>query len=295
MTEVKIVLPPLQQNDFARQLSSMQKEYLQEALLASAKDIPVKKRDQELAKYAGDDGLAYLGQYGLRGELLFAIPCILEKNPRLLGYYRLLLGHSQKVFYTKTTGLNRFKSMEDNGRITQQVLETLPLLCAKLNEQAFILAKSLNTISRELLNHLTLLTLGPQLRGGANNKIGQKAIKEVFDMIHQIVEKQIINVDEKLSIITLKNASGRHVHIKFSSDPDIIIEEETSTEPHLILAIEIKGGTDQSNIHNRIGEAEKSHQKAKGQGFSKFWTIVNTSDFDEKKAKKRISYNKSLL
>jgi hypothetical protein len=39
-------------------------------------------------------------------------------------------------------------------------------------------------------------------------------------------------------------------------------------------SIEIKGGTDVSNVHNRIGEAEKSHLKAKAAGFTRFWTIV---------------------
>jgi hypothetical protein len=34
-----------------------------------------------------------------------------------------------------------------------------------------------------------------------------------------------------------------------------------------LAAIEIKGGRDYSNIHNRIGEAEKSHQKAEKQGY----------------------------
>lgn len=39
-------------------------------------------------------------------------------------------------------------------------------------------------------------------------------------------------------------------------------------------SIEIKGGRDASNVHNRIGEAEKSHLKAKSEGFTRFWTIV---------------------
>lgn len=282
----KITLPPLQQHDLARQFRAIQKEYLQEALLLTAEQIKIVERDKELAEYAGEEGLTLLGKYGLRGELLFAIPSVLEKNPKLLGYYRLLLGHSQKVFYTTATGLSRFKNMEETGSVSTQNREMIPLLCTKLNEQAFLLAKSLDPISRELLDHLTILTLGPQLRGGTNNKIGQRAIQEVFEIIHKIVENQVTEELSTTSVIALKNASGRNVYIRFSSDPDIVIEEETSGEPHLILAIEIKGGTDRSNIHNRIGEAEKSHQKAKGQGFSKFWTIVNTLDFDEEKAKK---------
>jgi len=47
-----------------------------------------------------------------------------------------------------------------------------------------------------------------------------------------------------------------------------------------LVSIEIKGGTDYSNIHNRLGEAEKSHQNAKSRGFHQFWTILNT-DIDD--------------
>lgn len=281
----EITLPPLQQHDLARQFQAIEKEYLQEALLTTAENIPILERDRQLAEYVGEKGLTLLGKYGLRGELLFAIPSILEENPKLLGYYRLLLGHSQKVFYTTATGLSRFKKMEETGRVSSQNQEMIPLLCRRINEQAFLLARALDTISRERLNHLTILTLGPQLRGGTNNRIGQQAILNVFEIIHKIVEKQVIEELSTPTLIVLKNASGRNVFIRFASDPDIVIEEETSGEPHLILAIEIKGGTDQSNIHNRIGEAEKSHQKAKGKGFSKFWTIVNTLAFDEGKAR----------
>lgn len=35
-----------------------------------------------------------------------------------------------------------------------------------------------------------------------------------------------------------------------------------------------------SNIHNRLGEAEKSHQKARQQGFNQFWTMVNVKHLD---------------
>ena len=44
-------------------------------------------------------------------------------------------------------------------------------------------------------------------------------------------------------------------------------------------------GTDASNIHNRIGEAEKSHQKARSRGFREFWTIIRV-DVDEVTARR---------
>jgi hypothetical protein len=53
-----------------------------------------------------------------------------------------------------------------------------------------------------------------------------------------------------------------------------------------IIAIEIKAGQDYSNIHNRIGEAEKSHQKARRAGFVECWTIVNVDRLDLSNAHK---------
>jgi len=50
-------------------------------------------------------------------------------------------------------------------------------------------------------------------------------------------------------------------------------------------AIEIKGGTDVSNAHNRAGEAEKSHQKAKKEGFRDYWTIISKADLNVEKLK----------
>ncbi len=42
----------------------------------------------------------------------------------------------------------------------------------------------------------------------------------------------------------------------------------------------MKGGTDFSNIHNRVGEAEKSHRKAKDAGYVECWTVVNVDNID---------------
>jgi hypothetical protein len=47
-----------------------------------------------------------------------------------------------------------------------------------------------------------------------------------------------------------------------------------------LVAIEVKAGSDFSNIHNRIGEAEKSHQKARASGYVECWTVVNVDKID---------------
>lgn len=64
--------------------------------------------------------------------------------------------------------------------------------------------------------------------------------------------------------------------ITLSHDPDLCVQElMENNRPNSKLAIEAKGGTDVGNAHNRAGEAEKSHQKAKKLGFTEFWTIIS--------------------
>ena len=64
-------------------------------------------------------------------------------------------------------------------------------------------------------------------------------------------------------------------------DPDVVIMEYFPGAGSVYkTAIEIKGGTDYSNIHNRVGEAEKSHQKARAAGASDFWTVIDLQGAD---------------
>ena len=48
---------------------------------------------------------------------VFPLPALLEREPTLVGYYRLLLGISPKRFHRKDTGMSPFKSMEMRGTL----------------------------------------------------------------------------------------------------------------------------------------------------------------------------------
>ena len=173
----------------------------------------------------------------------------------------------------------KFQKMEKDGVLTATTEGSLNSLCASLTESAWILANALPTLSDDVMNALTLLTLGAQFRGSYNNVIGRKANKKLFATIRSIVGKSILEDDAKCLVI--QNAAGRKVRIEFAPDPDIAIREQLSSgRLNNRIAIEIKGGKDVSNIHNRIGEAEKSHQKSKHQGFTQFWTMVNVEPLD---------------
>lgn len=241
----------------------------------------------ELDALVSPPDLALLASRGIRGELLFAVPCLLRANPRLLGYYRLTLGFSQKEFYNKSR-LARFEGMESKGDLSARVATELEELCRALVMRASEMANSIgfDHITTELLDDLALLTLGPQLRGARNTRIGKAANEAVFEIIKRMVGHAVTKATG--SRLELTNASGRRVTIAFSADPDISISEEISTKTSKsVVAIEIKGGADKSNIWNRLGEAEKSHQSAKQRGFVEFWTIYNVPDLDSDKAKEK--------
>lgn len=226
-----------------------------------------------------------LASTGLRAELGFLVPMVLEANPRLLSYYRLLLGHSQKAFYDGSNGTTRYRCMEDGGTLPSPA--ALRPLCRALIAGLNMLVESIGAarITRDLLDDLTLLTLGPQLRGAANVKKGYASIQAVFEIIHAIVRPSVTTASDKR--LVLKNAAGRRVVIQFAADPDIVIQESIGKDSYRnVIAIEVKGGTDFSNIHNRIGEAEKSHQKARQAGYVECWTIVNVHKMNPNTAAK---------
>ena len=279
---------PELQADFAFILQRFRATYLQNALFETVRHMKIADLDKQLAQYVSDKDLARMAQYGLRGELLFAVPIVLEQNPYLLGYYRLLMGYSQKEFYgtDKGFGAGPFKNMEVNGKIAKAAASDIPELCTAFCEAASALLHSIEALkpSKELLDDLALLTVGPQLRGGANNRRGTAGIVQVFEIIRHIVAHAATEI--RANAIEIASATGRKVLVEFAPDPDIIIREEMSPGHFRnIVAIEIKSGTDGSNIHNRLGEAEKSHQKARRRGYTECWTVINVARLDTLKAK----------
>lgn len=288
MTHVIKFPAPTLQIDFATQLKKIRSRYLQDALLETMGKLKITEVDKKLAEYVPEEDLSLLAQNGLRAELLFPIPMVFEENPYLLGYYRLLMGYSQKEFYgtDKGFGAGCFKSMEERGVINSRAASLISELCHAFCDSASALLRGLEDLdlTKNLFDDLTLLTVGPQLRGGANNKIGKLGTVQVFNVIKRIVEHAAVEITD--NSIKIDSPTGRPYYIQFASDPDIVIQEQMSSEHFRnVVAIEIKGGTDISNIHNRLGEAEKSHQKAKNKGYTEFWTVVNVSQLNRENAK----------
>lgn len=227
----------------------------------------------QIREYVPADVQKILAAGGLRDEHVFPIPAVLEAKPSLVGYYRLLLGAPQKSFYKGSTGMGRFKSMEETGTISAKTQRLLTDFCRAMAPPLAELVRQIPKLNNRDLQELPLLTFGSQLQGSNNTQIGKTAMKELFVAIKEVVVKRIQEATD--TRVTLRNSAGRIVFISLSHDPDVSIQEQVSNRIHHKVAIEVKGGTDVSNAHNRAGEAEKSHQKAKRLGFPEFWTLIS--------------------
>ncbi len=269
-------LSPSRQVIFHQMLVSARKTVLMDALSAALGEIDPALLKRQISKLVPKDAQKILASAGIRDEHVFPVPAVLEKQPSLIGYYRLLLGISQKRFYRKGTEMGPFKSMESRGLLNPKKRPEVDMFCAVMIEHlADLLRRISPRITARDVSELPLLTLGAQLYGSNNNAIGKKATLDVFVSVAEIVRDFIVSRDTRK--ITITNASNRKVVLALSTDPDIRIQEEFEGKLRNKVAIEIKGGTDISNAHNRAGEAEKSHRKAKQQGFRDFWTLISKS------------------
>lgn len=84
---------------------------------------------QQVLEYVPRDAQKILAAAGLRDEHVFPVPAVLEAKPSLVGYYRLLLGAPQKSFYNGSTGMGRFKGMEELGTISKKTQPWVRVFC----------------------------------------------------------------------------------------------------------------------------------------------------------------------
>lgn len=275
---------PLRPPGSARQIAFYQllvaarKKWFLDALSEALGRLDPSTVKAQVVEYVPKAAQKALAAAGLRDEHVFPLPIVIEAKPSLVGYYRLLLGASQKAFYQGYTRMSAFRSMEETGLINKKQVAKLPGFCKAMALPLAEIVLQISTLTERDLRELPLLTFGSQLQGFNNTEIGKKAMRNVFEIVTAIVSKYV--VDKNPSRLTLRNASGRTVYIERAHDPDVSIYEEMGNHLDSKVAIEVKGGTDFSNVHNRAGEAEKSHLKAKKKGFRDFWTVISKRGLD---------------
>ncbi len=263
---------------------------LQPALAQAVQVVGVLSIDSDLHRLVPASTLNYLASLHLRGERVFPVPSIIRHAPQLIGYYRMLLGISKKGFsQARKLGYGPWANAEAQNMISAKLDPYVEDFCKVLITplvQLVDATKSLKPLDDRDLNDLALLTLGPTLQGGRNNVIGQQAAKGVFDALSELVAPWAILQAE--AFVQFRTPPGIAYELAVGSDPDIRLDElivasDTVAARRPIVAMEIKGGRDISNAHNRAGEAEKSHIKAAALGYHHRWTIIVMQGLDRKR------------
>lgn len=273
------VLDAAQQSKIHQLMLVARKVWLADALKDAMADVEPAVLRSQISTFVPVEAQHILGVVGIREEKMFPVPVVLEAKPSLVAYYRLLLGISQKRFYTTETGMGPFKKLEEGSPLTPELRSELPAFCSAM---CLALSDLVSQVDLSLeprdIEDLQLLTLGSYYYGSLNNAIGSAATLGVFTAVAEIVEPYIISRTKKT--LGLSMPGDREIYIVVSGDPDIRIVDVTSEVEVPIVSIEIKGGTDSRNAYNRGGEAEKSHQGAIERGFNQCWTIINTANID---------------
>jgi len=264
---------------FHQLLVAARRTWLIDALGVALSSVDPDEIRNQISTFAPKDARRILAAAGIRDEHVFPAPSVLQAAPRLVGYYRLLLGIPQKSFYGSGTGMSMFRSMETSGILTKRQFEELPRFCQEMGRSLAELVEQLSPpITHRDLAELPILTIGSQFQGGNNNAIGKKATDEIFLAIAEIVADFVVDRSERK--LVLQGNRRATVTIALSSDPDVSVDVVKADSVEHRLAIEIKGGTDRSNAFNRAGEAEKSHIAAKSAGYRICWTVIATVGVD---------------
>jgi len=263
---------------FYQLLVAARKQWFMGALSETLARVDQAVVKEQSVRYVPAEAQRTLAAAGIRDEHVFPLPAVLEAKPSLIGYYRMLLGAPQKSFYKGSTGMGVFKGMEESDTASLRHRTRIPEFCEAMAKPLAELVKQIPNITAQDVTDLPLLTYGAQLQGSNNTAIGKKAMQDVFMAIYEIVASCVVEREPKK--LTVRNSAGRTVLIRLSHDPDVAIDEQVGNDTHKKVAIEVKGGTDLSNAHNRAGEAEKSHLKAKSRGYPEFWTIISKAGLD---------------
>ncbi|MBK7725420.1 MAG: XcyI family restriction endonuclease [Dehalococcoidia bacterium] len=241
---------------FAVRLEQMEEQQLGAALARVVQIIGVSAIDAEMARAVPPLALNKLAAYGLRGETFFPLVCLLQESPRLLGYYRLLYGLSQKEFFRGN--LQRFKRMEDTGTLTADTTAKLAEVLDVLVGTGVSLLDNLSNVSIQRIRDLQLLTRPPAPRSRLNT-IGQAATEMVFRRIRQAIADTSV-LSQTATTITLLNAAGRTVSVSFSATPTSLSLKRSIQEFATRWPLRSRGA-DRSNIHNRLGGREVTQRR----------------------------------
>ena len=127
---------PARQVRFYQLLVAARRQWFMDALSEALGQLDQSIVKGQIREYVPGDVQQILAAAGLRDEYVFPVPAVIETKASLVGYYRLLLGAPQKSFYKGSTGMGRFKSMEELGTLSEKTRHLVPNFCLAMGESA---------------------------------------------------------------------------------------------------------------------------------------------------------------
>ena len=218
---------------------------------------------------------------GLPLTAAFCHPKVLQLRPHLLLWYRGLAMMSRKELSGDTRGAEEKAKAVGEGRAAELALVLNRHICAVL---------SVGDVTLADLKGIVYSTVGATLQGKWGNEIGkiQVVFEEfVLDQLATMGELREVRTSRgwvpwsreglrDMRVVSARLRGGRFV--EFGSNPDVaVFDREEEPSRLIVCAMEVKGGTDESNAYYRLADAAETLQRSRHANERCFTIMVSDS------------------
>jgi hypothetical protein len=223
---------------------------------------------------------------GIKPIRVFAHPEVLKKNPKRVGYYRMLAMVSQKSMARVGLSINRYEEgrshLDDNAALE---------ISKHLNKIVSILIEHDEKMDGREFDLWRGMAAGSQAQGSWQNTKGDRAEVVIKELIERRVREKGLVLEEK------SHGKGETLKLKderlliLGSEPDIGIYKDDIIQ----IAVEIKGGIDPAGVLERFGAALKSLRRAKQENPNSVTILIMQGVSLTSKANEEIDKSKSII
>lgn len=228
-----------------------------------------------------DDAMDKVRGAGLPLTAAFCHPEVLVLRPHLVLWYRGMSMMSRK----EVPG--DLKGPEEKGR---RVTRDRAVQLAQVLNRHICAVLAIGTVNLAALKGIVYSTVGATLQGKWGNEIGKIQIvfeEFVLDQLATLGQLTQVRTDagwtawsreglREERVLSARLANG--CFAEFGANPDVAVYDSESAEGRTIIcAMEVKGGTDESNAYYRLADAAETLQRSRHVNDGCFTIMVSES------------------
>ena len=223
---------------------------------------------------------------GIKPIRVFAHPEVLKRNPKRVGYYRMLAMVSQKSMSRVGLSINKYE--RGQGDLDDHMASEIS---SHLNKMVSILIEHDEKIDDREFDVWRGMAAGSQAQGSWQNTKGDRA--EV--VIKEFIERRVR--EKGLVLGKVSHGKGETSELRdgrllvLGSEPDIGVYKDRLIQ----IAVEIKGGIDPAGVLERFGAALKSLRRAKQENSNSITLLIMQGVSLTSKAKEEIEKSKTII